>query len=74
MVPLLLLVSRQPDFGAYYPMYKLAGRSWLDFLVWEPLYLAQFFALEIFFRGWWIRATRVLRRRAPSGRWWSPTA
>ena len=30
MVPVLLLVSRQPDFANYYPMYKLAGRSyWL---------------------------------------------
>ena len=32
MVPVLLLVSRQPDFADYYPMYKHAGRSWLDFL------------------------------------------
>src|SRR4051812_18089102 len=59
MVPLLLLVSRQPDFIVYYPIYKLAGRSWLDFLVWQLLYGAQFLGLEIFFRGWWIRATRV---------------
>ena len=59
MVPLLLVVSRQPDFVRYYPLYKLAGRSWLDFLVWEALYIAQFITLEIFFRGWWIRATRV---------------
>jgi membrane protease YdiL (CAAX protease family) len=40
-------------------MYKQAGRSWLDFLVWELIYGAQFLTLEIFFRGWWIRATRV---------------
>jgi membrane protease YdiL (CAAX protease family) len=59
MVPILLVVSRQPDFVNYYPIYKLAGRSWLDFLVWEALYIAQFLTLEIFFRGWWIRATRV---------------
>ena len=32
MVPVLLLVSRQPDFADYYPMYKQAGRSWLDFV------------------------------------------
>ena len=33
MVPVLLLVSRQPDFADYYPMYKQAGRSWLDFVL-----------------------------------------
>jgi membrane protease YdiL (CAAX protease family) len=59
MVPILLVVSRQKDFVSYYPLYKLAGRSWLDYLVWEALYIAQFITLEIFFRGWWIRATRV---------------
>jgi hypothetical protein len=59
MVPILLFVRSQPDFGAYYPIYKMAGRSWLDFLAWEGIYLAQFLTLEIFFRGWWIRATRV---------------
>jgi len=58
MVPVLLLVSRQPDFAEYYPMYKLAGRSWLDFLIWEFVYLAQFFSLEVFFRGFWLRAMR----------------
>jgi membrane protease YdiL (CAAX protease family) len=58
MVPVLLIVSRQPDFADYYPMYKVAGRSWLDFTVWELLYLGQFFSLEIFFRGFWLRAMR----------------
>jgi membrane protease YdiL (CAAX protease family) len=59
MVPILLIVSRQGDFVNYYPLYKQAGRSWFDYLVWEVLYIAQFISLEIFFRGWWIRATRV---------------
>jgi membrane protease YdiL (CAAX protease family) len=59
MVPILLIVSRQGDFVEYYPLYKQAGRSWLDFLTWQAMYIAQFLTLEIFFRGWWIRATRV---------------
>ena len=67
MVPVLMLVSRQPDFADYYPMYKLAGRSWLDFVVWECIYLAQFFTLEIFFRGFWLRAMRTFG----SGAIWS---
>lgn len=60
MVPLLLLVRHQPDFGAYYPFYAGAGRSWADFLCWEAIYIAQFFALEAFFRGWWLHATRSM--------------
>jgi membrane protease YdiL (CAAX protease family) len=59
MVPLLLFVSHQPDFVEYYPMYKLAGRSWLDFFVWEAIYLGQFFTLELFFRGFCLRALRT---------------
>ena len=59
MVPVLLLVKRQPDFGAYYPIYKLAGRSWFDFFAWELIYVGQFVGLEFFFRGWWLRATRA---------------
>lgn len=58
MIPTMLIVSKQPDFGTYYPFYKGASRSWMDFLIWELLYIGQFFALEIFFRGWWVRACR----------------
>ena len=59
MVPLLVAVSRQPDFGAYYPICATAGRSWVDFAAWETVYVAQFVGLEMFFRGWWIRTTRI---------------
>ena len=59
MVPILLVVSRQPDFGTYYPIYSKAGRSWIDFLTWEAIYIGQFVGLEMFFRGWWIRTTRI---------------
>ncbi|MBI2390296.1 MAG: CPBP family intramembrane metalloprotease [Deltaproteobacteria bacterium] len=58
MIPTMLIVARQPDFGTYYPFYKSSTRSWADFLTWEALYVGQFFALEIFFRGWWVRACR----------------
>ncbi len=54
------VVARAPDFAAYYPFYKLAGRSRFDLLAWEAMYFAQFFALEIFFRGFLLSAMRSL--------------
>ena len=56
VLPAMLIVSREPDFGSYYPFYRNASRSWYDFLLWESMYFCQFFGLEIFFRGWWVRA------------------
>jgi membrane protease YdiL (CAAX protease family) len=64
VLPLLWLVSRQPDFGSYYPFYRNSARSWFDLLAWEAMYFAQFFALEVFFRGFWLGA---LRRSFGSG-------
>jgi membrane protease YdiL (CAAX protease family) len=58
VVPAMLIVSSAPDFATYYPFYKNATRSWFDFLVWESMYFAQFFALEMFFRGFWLGALR----------------
>ena len=58
VVPAMLIVSSQPDFGSYYPFYKLSSRSWFDFLTWEAIYFLQFFALEMFFRGWILGALR----------------
>jgi len=58
VIPAMLLVSRQPDFGNYYPFYKLASRSWFDFGMWEGIYWLQFFSLELFFRGWIVGALR----------------
>lgn len=54
----MFIVAKSPDFGAYYPFYKTAHRSWFDFLVWEAMYFAQFFALEMFFRGFWLGTLR----------------
>jgi membrane protease YdiL (CAAX protease family) len=64
VLPTMLVVSRQPDFGTYYPFYKGSSRSWFDFLTWEAMYFVQFFALEMFFRGFWLGA---LRRSFGSG-------
>jgi membrane protease YdiL (CAAX protease family) len=64
VLPVMLLVSTQPDFGNYYPFYKLSSRSWADFMMWEGLYWLQFFSLELFFRGWMVGA---LRRTMGSG-------
>lgn len=58
VLPAMLVVSRNPDFGSYYPFYKQSTRSWFDFLLWEAMYFAQFFALEMFFRGFWLGALR----------------
>jgi membrane protease YdiL (CAAX protease family) len=64
VLPTMLLVSRQPDFGSYYPFYKQSSRSWYDLLSWEAMYFGQFFGLEVFFRGFLLGA---LRRSFGSG-------
>jgi membrane protease YdiL (CAAX protease family) len=58
VVPVMVLVASQPDFGTYYPFYKQSTRSWFDFLAWEAIYFIQFLALESFFRGWMVGALR----------------
>jgi membrane protease YdiL (CAAX protease family) len=64
VVPALLIVARSPDFGTYYPFYRQSSRSWFDLLLWEAMYFAQFFGLEVFFRGFWLSG---LRRTMGSG-------
>jgi membrane protease YdiL (CAAX protease family) len=58
VIPAMLVVANQPDFGSYYPFYKLSSRSWFDLLIWESVYFVQFFALELFFRGFVIGTLR----------------
>lgn len=58
VLPAVFVVSRAPDFANYYPFYKHASRSWFDLAAWEVMYFAQFFALEIFFRGFWLSGLR----------------
>jgi membrane protease YdiL (CAAX protease family) len=60
VIPALVVVSYTPDFSHYYPMYPGAGRSWIDFWIWEAVYIGQFLTLEIFFRGFWLRGARTL--------------
>jgi membrane protease YdiL (CAAX protease family) len=59
VLPAVFVVSRSPDFASYYPFYKLASRSWVDLACWEAMYFAQFFALEVFFRGFWLSGLRT---------------
>ncbi|MBC7172470.1 MAG: CPBP family intramembrane metalloprotease [Polyangiaceae bacterium] len=54
----VLAVSFDPEFTRYYPFYRQSHRSLLDFGLWELLYAAQFFGLEFFFRGYWLKAAR----------------
>jgi hypothetical protein len=58
VLPALVMVSYTPAFQATYPFYKLAARSWTDFLVWELAYGVQFFALEVFFRGFMLHCLK----------------
>jgi membrane protease YdiL (CAAX protease family) len=51
-LPVLVFISHTPAFAETYPFYRLASRSWLDLLVYEAAYLATFFAIEFFFRGY----------------------
>lgn len=59
VLPAVYIVSKSPEFSNYYPFYKRASRSWFDLIVWECMYFAQFFALEIFFRGFWLSGLRT---------------
>lgn len=49
MLPVLWIASANPAFNAFYPMYKPAGLT--DWLLYEGIYMLQFFAVEFFFRG-----------------------
>jgi membrane protease YdiL (CAAX protease family) len=51
-------LATQPEFLNYYPFYKLSSRSWFDFAAWQAMNWVQFFALELFFRGWMLQALR----------------
>lgn len=58
LLPVLGFAAMRPEFSTYYPFYKRAGESWFDLLVWELMYASHFVALEFFFRGFWLEASR----------------
>jgi hypothetical protein len=74
VLPAMLLVATQPDFGTYYPFYKHSSRSWFDFLAWELIYFIQFYARNRFFRGWIVGALRKSLGSAAISRWQCRTA
>lgn len=53
MAPLVYLFSTTDAFQAKYPFYRLAPGEplWPRFAIWEVFYVAQFVAVEFFFRG-----------------------
>ena len=51
VLPLVLIASRFPAFISKYPLYRGAGNSWTEFLIYESGYGLSFVALEFFFRG-----------------------
>lgn len=59
VLPPVLVASTTRPFQRTYPFYKLAGRSWGDFFAWEALYTVQFFALELFFRGFMLHPLKA---------------
>ena len=60
-VPVLIaviIVSFTEEFSTYYPFFTGAHESLFNFVVWELFYIAQFFSLEFFFRGFMIQPLR----------------
>jgi membrane protease YdiL (CAAX protease family) len=56
----VVIVSFTEEFSTYYPFYPDAHRSLFDFTVWEAFYIAQFLALEFFFRGFMLQPLRKI--------------
>ena len=54
------IASFREDFANHYPFYRLASRSVVDLVLWEILYIAQFIALEFFFRGFVLHACKPM--------------
>jgi len=55
MAAMAVIASFSEVFLNTYPFYHLAGRSWSDLLLWELIYVSQFFCIEFFYRGFILR-------------------
>lgn len=59
MVPLIFFVSASENFQNKYPFYSPFGESlYPNFIIWQFLYLLQFFSLEFFFRGFMLHGIK----------------
>lgn len=58
MFPFVLGASLTEEFQGSYPFYEYADRTIVDFVVWQLIYAAQFFALEFFYRGFLIHGLK----------------
>lgn len=54
VIPVIFYVSSQESFSRTYPLIPEARESLKVFFIWEAFYVAQFFALEAFFRGYFL--------------------
>jgi hypothetical protein len=64
-IPVLYLVSLDPDFQRTYPFFKPQGNEiGTAFLVFEIVYCLQFFAVEFFFRGFMVLGLKPYLGRA----------
>ncbi len=61
MIPLVYYFSRTDDFQLRYPFYHLSTNEslWPNFVIWQILYLFQFFCLEFFFRGFIVHGLKL---------------
>ena len=61
VLPLTWLMSRSASFAATYPFLRIDGTAptvGAALLVWEAVYITQFFALEFFFRGFLLHSLK----------------
>ncbi len=58
ILPVVIIASYTKPFLHTYPFYKMAARSWTDYVAWELMYGASFLALEFFFRGFLLFALK----------------